>query len=37
MVDLMMNITPRCEKCGAWLHETEQKHGCIMCQSEVAK
>jgi len=28
---------PRCEKCGAWLHETEQRHGCIMCQAEGAK
>ena len=28
---------PRCAKCGAWLHETEQKHGCIMCQAKEAK
>ena len=28
---------PRCGKCGAWLHETEQKHGCIMCQAKEAK
>ena len=28
---------PRCAKCGAWLHGTEQKHGCIMCQAKEAK
>jgi hypothetical protein len=27
----------RCGKCGAWLHETEQMHGCIMCQAKEAK
>ena len=24
----------KCEKCNSWMHESEQKYGCIMCQVE---